>query len=110
MAGSTRANEGAGPERYDAAPYVPEGADLAALRGAAAGCEGCPLFRDTTGTVFGAGNATARVLLVGEEPGDQEDRRGEPFVGPAGRLLTRARTATRCTRAWSPICGWRPRR
>ncbi|RBM04702.1 UdgX family uracil-DNA binding protein [Streptomyces sp. PT12] len=59
-------------------------------RGAAAGCEGGSLCRGTTGTVFRAGNAAARVLLVGEEPGDREDRRGEPFVGPAGRLLTRA--------------------
>nr|WP_234320533.1 UdgX family uracil-DNA binding protein [Streptomyces sp. SBT349] len=63
---------------------------MPALRRAAAGCQGCPLFRDATGTVFGAGDPSARVLLVGEEPGDQEDRRGEPFVGPAGRLLGRA--------------------
>ncbi len=78
------------PEAYDAGPYVPDGADLAELRRAAAGCHGCPLFRDATQTVFGAGDAGARVMLVGEEPGDQEDRKGEPFVGPAGRLLTRA--------------------
>jgi DNA polymerase len=78
------------PEAYDAGPFVPDGADLDGLRRAAAGCHGCPLFRDATQTVFGAGPVDARVMLVGEEPGDQEDRQGEPFVGPAGRLLTRA--------------------
>jgi DNA polymerase len=80
-------SEQGGPEAYDAGPYVPEGVGLAELRRAAAGCEGCPLFRDATQTVFGSGDAAARVVLVGEEPGDQEDRRGQPFVGPAGRLL-----------------------
>ncbi|MEV4442530.1 UdgX family uracil-DNA binding protein [Streptomyces sp. NPDC049577] len=75
---------------YDASPYVPEGADLEALRGAAARCEGCPLFENATQTVFGAGEAHARVVLVGEQPGDQEDRRGQPFVGPAGGVLVRA--------------------
>ncbi|GAB2619873.1 UdgX family uracil-DNA binding protein [Streptomyces capparidis] len=87
----TRSRESAGrPEDYTAEPFVPRGADLAALRDAAAGCEGCPLFRDATQTVFGAGNPSARVVLVGEQPGDQEDRQGRPFVGPAGRVLTRA--------------------
>ncbi|MFD5317129.1 UdgX family uracil-DNA binding protein [Streptomyces sp. NPDC127098] len=78
------------PESYDAGPYVPEGAGLPELRGAAADCHGCPLYRDATQTVFGAGEPTARLVLVGEEPGDQEDRRGAPFVGPAGRVLDRA--------------------
>ncbi|MEU0334038.1 UdgX family uracil-DNA binding protein [Streptomyces sp. NPDC006193] len=77
-------------DRYTAAPFVPEGADLAALREAAAGCRGCPLHRAATRTVFGAGDTAARVMLVGEQPGDQEDRRGRPFVGPAGKLLDRA--------------------
>jgi uracil-DNA glycosylase family protein len=72
---------------YDATPFVPEGAGLAALREAAAGCRGCPLHADATRTVFGAGAERGRVMLVGEQPGDQEDRRGEPFVGPAGRVL-----------------------
>ncbi|MDT0345358.1 UdgX family uracil-DNA binding protein [Streptomyces litchfieldiae] len=85
-----RGTRGPGPEDYDAGPYVPEDAGLPDLRRAAAGCEGCPLYRDATQTVFGAGDPAARVLLVGEEPGDREDRRGEPFVGPAGRVLTRA--------------------
>ncbi|MEV5508046.1 UdgX family uracil-DNA binding protein [Streptomyces orinoci] len=81
---------GSGGERYDAGPYVPRGADLAGLREAAAGCQGCPLYREASRTVFGSGAASARVLLVGEQPGDQEDRRGEPFVGPAGGVLMRA--------------------
>ncbi|MFJ8793257.1 UdgX family uracil-DNA binding protein [Streptomyces sp. NPDC102462] len=81
---TTRANA------YTAEPYVPSRGGLPALRKAAAGCRGCPLYRDATQTVFGAGNADARVMLVGEQPGDQEDRQGKPFVGPAGRLLDRA--------------------
>jgi DNA polymerase len=77
-------------EPESAAEFVPEHADLAALRTAAAGCRGCELYRDATQTVFGDGAAAARVMLVGEQPGDKEDRAGEPFVGPAGRLLDRA--------------------
>ncbi|WP_078628437.1 UdgX family uracil-DNA binding protein [Streptomyces sp. NRRL F-2664] len=75
---------------YDATPYLPSRGGLPGLRRAAAGCRGCPLFRDATQTVFGLGPAGARLMLVGEQPGDQEDVRGEPFVGPAGRLLRRA--------------------
>lgn len=70
--------------------FVPAGADLDRLREAAAGCRGCGLFEDATQTVFGRGDAHARVVLVGEQPGDVEDRRGLPFVGPAGHLLRRA--------------------
>lgn len=77
-------------DAYDAAPFVPDGADLKALRQAAGGCRGCPLHRAATQTVFGAGDTDARVMLVGEQPGDQEDRQGRPFVGPAGKLLDRA--------------------
>ena len=73
-----------------AAEFVPGGADLEALRHAAAGCRGCHLYENATQTVFSKGPATARVVLVGEQPGDVEDRRGEPFVGPAGKLLDRA--------------------
>lgn len=73
-----------------AANFVPENADLDELRAAAAGCRGCDLYRDATQTVFGAGPGDARVLMLGEQPGDQEDRKGEPFVGPAGKLLDRA--------------------
>ncbi|MCQ4083766.1 UdgX family uracil-DNA binding protein [Streptomyces sp. RB6PN25] len=79
-----------GPEAYDATPYVPQDADLQTLRHAAAGCQGCPLYRNATQTVFGSGDASARVVLIGEQPGDQEDRKGLPFVGPAGGVLMRA--------------------
>lgn len=77
-------------DAYTAEPFVPQRGGLAALRRAAADCRGCPLHRDATQTVFGAGDTDARVLLVGEQPGDQEDRQGRPFVGPAGRVLDRA--------------------
>jgi len=70
--------------------FVPESANLEALRAAARGCRGCHLYENATQTVFSVGSATARAVLVGEQPGDQEDRRGEPFVGPAGNLLDRA--------------------
>jgi uracil-DNA glycosylase len=68
----------------------PSGVGLDALRTAAAGCRACELWEPATQTVFGEGPETARVVFVGEQPGDQEDRRGEPFVGPAGKLLDRA--------------------
>jgi len=68
----------------------PEGVGLDGLRAAAAGCRACELWEPATQTVFGAGPATARIVFVGEQPGDQEDRQGEPFVGPAGRVLDRA--------------------
>ena len=73
-----------------AADFVPPGADLDALRVAAGGCRGCELWEPATQTVFSAGSPSARLALVGEQPGDQEDRQGIPFVGPAGRLLQRA--------------------
>jgi DNA polymerase len=65
---------------------------LEALRDSALSCRACPLWRDATQTVFGEGSADARIVLVGEQPGDQEDLQGRPFVGPAGRLLDRALT------------------
>lgn len=83
---ATEAPEGA----YTAEPFLPERGGLPALRRAATECRGCPLHRDATQTVFGQGTADARVMLVGEQPGDQEDRQGKPFVGPAGKLLDRA--------------------
>jgi uracil-DNA glycosylase len=70
--------------------HVPAGASLDELRAAAASCRGCDLYQNATQTVFGDGPADARLVIVGEVPGDQEDRKGEPFVGPAGRLLDRA--------------------
>jgi uracil-DNA glycosylase family protein len=68
-------------------------ADLDALRERAAGCTACPLYIDATQTVFGEGAADARLMLVGEQPGDREDLAGRPFVGPAGALLERALAA-----------------
>ncbi len=80
-------------EPWTAAPFVPRTRSLPALAEAARGCRGCPLWRVGTQTVFGEGPARARMLLVGEQPGDQEDLAGRPFVGPAGRLLDQALTA-----------------
>jgi uracil-DNA glycosylase family protein len=74
----------------ESASLVPAGADLETLRLAARSCTGCDLYRDATQTVFGRGHARARVVMVGEQPGDVEDKRGEPFVGPAGVLLRKA--------------------
>src|SRR5215210_4199758 len=72
----------------------PPGADLDQLREAARGCRACPLWEPATQTVFGEGPPTARLVLVGEQPGDKEDRAGRPFVGPAGRVLDDALAAT----------------
>jgi DNA polymerase len=77
-------------EASSAAEFVPASRSLATLRSAAAGCHGCPLWQDATQTVFGAGYKKATLMLVGEQPGDREDIEGEPFVGPAGRVLARA--------------------
>jgi uracil-DNA glycosylase len=74
----------------DASDFLPARESLKALREAAAGCRGCDLYEDATQTVFGEGRKAARVMLVGETPGDQEDRQGKPFVGPAGRELDKA--------------------
>ena len=73
-----------------AVPYLPRRVSLPALRGAAEDCHGCPLYKTATQTVFGQGRAGARIMLVGEQPGDMEDRQGAPFVGPAGRILDEA--------------------
>ncbi|SOX52678.1 uracil-DNA glycosylase [Mycobacterium ahvazicum] len=70
--------------------YLPENRSLRSLAAAAETCQGCALFENATQTVFGHGKAEAPIMLVGEQPGDQEDRAGLPFVGPAGRLLARA--------------------
>src|SRR4051794_2451205 len=77
-------------EPNDASPFVPDRRSLEAVREAAAGCRGCHLWRNATQTVFGEGLKRARAMFVGEQPGDQEDRKGRPFVGPAGRELDRA--------------------
>lgn len=73
--------------------FVPESVELDDLRAAAEACEGCGLFRDAERVVFGDGARNADLMLVGEQPGDAEDRAGEPFVGPAGRLLGEALSA-----------------
>jgi uracil-DNA glycosylase len=73
-----------------AAEFLPERRSLKALAEAAEGCRGCELYKDATQVVFGEGRPSARLMLVGEQPGDKEDLAGEPFVGPAGRLLDRA--------------------
>ncbi|WP_413451803.1 UdgX family uracil-DNA binding protein [Georgenia phoenicis] len=77
-------------DRPGAQEWVPEEGDVAALRAAAPGCRGCELWAGATQVVFSAGQAGARLMLVGEQPGDREDREGEPFVGPAGRVLADA--------------------
>lgn len=73
-----------------AADFLPDRRTLPALKEAAQGCRGCHLYRDATQTVFGEGPPSARVIMVGEQPGDQEDRQGRPFVGPAGKVLDEA--------------------
>ncbi|WP_428940908.1 UdgX family uracil-DNA binding protein [Fontivita pretiosa] len=90
---SKRGNEAgdkAGDELPTAAAFMPARLSLPQLRQASATCRGCPLYRNATQTVFGDGPADASVMLVGETPGDREDRTGKPFVGPAGNLLDRA--------------------
>ena len=76
-----------------AADFVPATHDLADLAAAAQGCKGCDLYLHANQTVFGAGSPTADIMLVGEQPGDQEDKAGAPFVGPAGKLLDKALVA-----------------
>ena len=98
-----------------ASVHVPEKPTLPRLREASAGCRACPLWETGTQTVFGEGASHAEVMFVGEQPGDQEDRQGRPFVGPAGRLLDEAlveagidRTATYVTNAVKHF-KWEPR-
>jgi DNA polymerase len=73
-----------------AAALIPPGASLRQVREIAAGCQACDLYRNATQTVFGEGRPGAKVMLVGEQPGNDEDLAGHPFVGPAGRLLDKA--------------------
>lgn len=82
-----------GPDEEGAGPFVPRSRSLKTLGDAAEKCEGCELYRNATQTVFGSGSAHSRIMLLGEQPGDQEDRIGEPFVGPSGKLLDRALAA-----------------
>src|SRR4051794_4246483 len=73
-----------------ASKFVPKQRTLPVLKAAAADCKGCSLYLTATQTVFGEGPSRARVMFVGEQPGDAEDRAGKPFVGPAGKLFDRA--------------------
>jgi len=73
-----------------ARPFVPDTRDLSKLDNAAESCRGCDLYKRATQVVFGQGKRKARIVFVGEQPGDAEDRAGQPFVGPAGRVLDRA--------------------
>ncbi|MCU1336525.1 MAG: transcriptional regulator, Fis family [Bryobacterales bacterium] len=74
----------------DASRYLPESKTLPALRNAVQKCKACDLYKNATQAVFGAGPASARIVFVGEQPGNEEDKQGLPFVGPAGKLLDRA--------------------
>lgn len=78
------------PGRPGAERWVPDDADVPRLREAVQGCRGCELWAEATQAVFGDGADRARIMLVGEQPGDREDLAGEPFVGPAGRVLDEA--------------------
>ena len=73
--------------------FVPDSVNLATLRAAAGHCRGCPLYGPATQTVFSDGSRSAKVMLIGEQPGDQEDKAGKVFVGPAGHLLDKALVA-----------------
>jgi uracil-DNA glycosylase family protein len=86
-------------EPDDATPFLPEQRSLEALRNASNGCRGCHLWRGATQTVFGEGLKRSRLMLVGEQPGDQEDRQGKPFVGPAGKELDRGLDAAGIARS-----------
>jgi uracil-DNA glycosylase len=72
---------------------------MSALREAARSCQGCPLYKNATQTVFGEGRRSARIILVGEQPGNEEDLQGKPFVGPAGRILDQGLEAAGIDRA-----------
>jgi DNA polymerase len=82
-----------------ARPYVPATRDLGDLRAAVAGCRGCALFERATQPVFGEGSPAAKIVFVGEQPGDVEDRQGRPFVGPAGEVFDRALAAAEIDRS-----------
>ena len=86
-------------EQVSAAELAGQATGLAALRDAARGCQACALWRTGTQTVFGEGLRRARIVMVGEQPGDREDREGHPFVGPAGGVLNEALAEARIDRA-----------
>ena len=90
MQAEGRVREMAEKQPKSANEFVPKTSSLKVLREAAAQCEGCDLYRHATQVVFGQGMPEARIMLIGEQPGDQEDLAGSPFVGPAGMVLDRA--------------------
>ena len=96
-------------------PRAGSASKIEGLREAAAGCRNCPLWENATQTVFGEGNARARIMFVGEQPGDVEDRQGHPFVGPAGRILDQAMDEAGIDRAKAYVTNavkhfkWEPR-
>jgi uracil-DNA glycosylase len=81
-----------------ATPFLPARLTIPKLKAAASKCKGCDLWQSATQTVFGEGSSRARIMLIGEQPGDKEDIAGHPFVGPAGRILDEALTAAGITR------------
>lgn len=87
------------PSTSSAAELIPDQPTLPTVREAAADCQACDLYKRGTQTVFGEGSGDALIMFVGEQPGDQEDRTGRPFVGPAGKLLDRALVAAGLERA-----------
>jgi uracil-DNA glycosylase family protein len=87
------------PSPRSALEFLPARRDLVSLREAAANCRGCDLYREATQVVFGEGSAQASILLLGEQPGDREDREGKPFVGPAGQLLDKCLASAGIDRA-----------
>src|SRR5437867_5518598 len=90
-AGSTKPAQSTAPEgARSAAPFVPRTTNLDKLRAAVQKCTGCDLYKNATQAVFGEGPPHAHVMFVGEQPGDQEDKQGKPFVGPAGAMLDKA--------------------
>jgi uracil-DNA glycosylase family protein len=94
--GSMSARGGTG---LSALPFLPARITMTSLREAAGACRGCPLYKNATQTVFGSGRTSARIVLVGEQPGNDEDLKGKPFVGPAGRILNEALEAAGIVRA-----------
>ena len=96
-------------------PRNSAGSELEGLRRAAAGCRDCPLWENATQTVFGEGSAKARIMFVGEQPGDSEDKEGHPFVGPAGRILDEGLAAAGIDRSRTYVTNavkhfkWEPR-
>jgi len=115
VAGQASDADGQAVDQRGAAPFIPETGSLTAMRKTIDSCRGCELFRDATQGVFGEGPKSAELMLVGEQPGDAEDREGAPFVGPAGSILDRALEQAGIDRGSAYVTNavkhfkWRPR-